>query len=244
MKALFCILLIFCSCSTPRPSGKTEAEILYKEANALIKKKHYLLASERLNQIRSKYPYSYYANNAELLSADILFLQENYVEAAAAYIVFRDIHPGHPKAKSLLLKIAESFYKQVPQGYDRDLSNAHEAKKYYSQYLRKFPKGNLRKEARNKINEILDKIRKKERYVADFYFKRKIYDGARYRYLDIVKNFDDKELKNHSILRILEASFYLKEKNNCKRYYKKFKKILAPNYQEKFNQFYKRCLQV
>jgi len=85
-------MLVF-SCASEKPEGKTEAEVLFKEAKILMDDGRYIMATEKLNLLRSQYPYSFFATPAELMLADILYLQENYVEAAAAYILFRDFHP-------------------------------------------------------------------------------------------------------------------------------------------------------
>lgn len=102
--------------------GSTKAEILFKEAKDLISKSRYIQATEKLNSIRSQYPYSYYATHAELLQADILFSQENYAEAASAYILFRDFHPKYNELGYVIFRISESFYRQLPTTFDRDLS--------------------------------------------------------------------------------------------------------------------------
>ena len=86
------ITLITLSCASPQPKGRTPAEALYRQAQDLMDNQRYIMAVERLNSLRSRYPYSYYATLAELAIADIYFSQENYVEAAAAYILFRDFH--------------------------------------------------------------------------------------------------------------------------------------------------------
>jgi outer membrane protein assembly factor BamD len=92
---LIATVVVTASCASKRPQGTTEAEVLFKEAKDLISKSRYIQASEKLNSLRSQYPYSFYATHAELLQADILFAQENYAESAAAYILFRDFHPKH-----------------------------------------------------------------------------------------------------------------------------------------------------
>ena len=48
------ILLFIISCSSDKPKGKTEAEILYKEAEELMKAERYILATEKLNTIKDR----------------------------------------------------------------------------------------------------------------------------------------------------------------------------------------------
>ena len=85
------------ACSSDKPKGRTEAEVLFKEAEDLVKSERYILATEKLNTIKTQHPYSFYATPAELLQADVLYMQESFVESAAAYLLFRDFHPKHEK---------------------------------------------------------------------------------------------------------------------------------------------------
>lgn len=187
-KILVCILLsIFVvSCATKRPEGNTEAEVLFREAQDLISKKRYILATERLNTIRSQFPYSYYATHAELLQADVLFSQENYPESAAAYILFRDFHPKHENMGYVIFRIAESFYNQLPSTFDRDLSAGAEAIKYYQELLDSYSNSDYVKGAEERISKVTDMMLKKEVYIADFYFKTKDYSAALSRYEDVL----------------------------------------------------------
>ena len=236
-------LLFLGACSTPRPKGNTEAEVLYQEAKKFAEDRHYMLAIEKINIIRSKYPYSYYATHAQLLSADILYDQKNYTEAAAAYIVFRDFHPKYKRASYVLYRIASSFYNQLPPTHDRDLSPGFEAIKHYRELIKAYPNSKYAKIAREKIENCLRMIREKERYIADFYFKTKDYKSARYRYLSILEDFpSNKKIWIHAILRIMAASDALNDKKSCEKYYKKYQKLIYKGHQKKLQRSYARCV--
>ena len=198
-------------CSTKRPTGSTEAEILYKESMRMMEKGRYLLASEKLNTIKSKYPYSYYSSKAELLLADILFKQDNFLQAASAYIIFKDFHPKHKKVPYVIWQIAESYFNQMPEDHDRDLSPGYEALKYYSELVTKFPKSKYVKLSYSKVKKCESLIRKKEKYIADFYFKTKVYDSAIFRYkLILSTSFRGyNEIKNYFIDLACNYNFYI-----------------------------------
>ncbi len=201
--------LVIISCSTKRPAGSTEAEILFKEAKDLISKSRYIQATEKLNSIRSQYPYSYYATHAELLQADILFAQENYAEAASAYILFRDFHPKYNELGYVIFRISESFYRQLPATFDRDLSAGVEAIKYFNELIQNYPNTEYVKDAQTRINQIEDMIEKKEIYIADFYFRTKDFEAAKARYEDILKTLKNKEEKLRILTRIDEAASHI-----------------------------------
>jgi outer membrane protein assembly factor BamD len=222
------ITLNFISCSTPRPQGKTEAEVLLKEAKELIHDDRYILATEKLNALRGQYPYSYYATHAELLQADILFNQENFVEAAQAYLTFKDFHPKNDRMEYVLFRVAESFYLQVPSTYDRDLSTAFQTIKYFNELLQRYPVSEHKEVAFTRINKAKELIRSKEQYIADFYFKTESFGAARFRYREILREFKETKLRNHAVMRLVQSSYNLSEKKQCLLDYQKFKDHVTP----------------
>lgn len=234
--------LTFFSCSTTRPSGETEAEVLYKEAQGLIEDGRYLLATEKLNRIRSKYPYSYYATFAELLSADVLYDQENYAEAAAAYIVFKDFHPRHKKADYVMFRIGESFFKQIPDTYDRDLSPAYEAIKYFRDLKNIHGSSEYGKKASGRIEECEQMIRDKEQYIADFYYKTEVFDAARFRYKMIIEEFREPKMRSHAMVRTFLASAEIGDKDYCRQHNEFYKQMVAKDYLDTLSEAYDSCM--
>ena len=229
------------SCASKRPEGRTNGEILFKEATRLIEDERYIRASEKLNLIRSRYPYSIYAVRAELLLADIAFSQENYIEATNAYLLFKDFHPRDKKMDYIVFRIAESFFFQAPSTFDRDISPALEALVHYRDVVEKYPKTKYAKMAKKKIIKIQSMRDAKERYIADFYFKTKEYFAARYRYLEILKMVNNKGLRFHSMKRIIESSYYLKEYKKCISYITQYQDHLEKKFPDWLSDFKEDC---
>lgn len=242
MKFIFLSLFILVSaCSSNKPEGKTEAEVLYKEAQELIEADRYILATEKLNEIKTQHPYSFYATPAELLQADVLFLQENFVESAAAYLLFRDFHPRHEKIAYVVFKIAESYYKQIPDTIDRDLEPALESIKYYEELIQKYGDSSYKKTAVKRISQAKKMLREKDLYIADFYFKTKEFSAARYWYLDILENHQESQTRNHAMLRTILATSLLKEWDPCLEYVEKFYQLVDKQTQKEIRSVKNNC---
>lgn len=205
MKLILLLLFLFSACTTQRPTGSTEAEVLFKEAKDLVSKSRFIQATEKLNAIRSQYPYSYYATSAELLQADVLFAQENYPEAASAYILFRDFHPKYSDLGYVIFRISESFYRQLPSTFDRDLSAGIEAIKYYNELLQNYSQTQYVKDAKERIEQIESMVNKKEVYIADFYFRTKDFKAAISRYEEIIAKTNNAELRGLLQVKLDEA---------------------------------------
>lgn len=235
------LLVLLAACSSDKPKGRTEAEILFKEAQELMEAERYILATEKLNAIKTQHPYSFYATPAELMQADVLYLQESYVEAAAAYLLFRDFHPRHEKIPYVIFRIAESFYKQIPDTIDRDLEPAMEAIKYYDEVRMKYPDSSYKPQAEKRIKRAQRMLREKDQYIADFYFKTEKYAPARYWYLDILDTHKDKKTRNHAMLRTVLATSELKEWQPCLDYIEKFYQLVDKEAQTEIKSVKERC---
>ncbi len=239
---LVTISLLFVGCATDDFKGKTEAERLFNEALTLIDDERYILATEKLNIIKTEHPYSFYATPAELLLAEILFKQENYIEAAAAFLLFRDFHPKHEKIAHIVYMIGESYYKQLPDTIDRDLESGFEALKYYQELIDKYPQDVKAKKAQKRITRIKKLLLDKDQYIADFYFKTEVWKAARYWYLDIVeKNPENSALRDHSLPRVVVATAQLKEWEACLIYAEKFVDIVSEEKRSQLSDWKKIC---
>jgi outer membrane protein assembly factor BamD len=237
----FILFILICSCASEKPEGKTEAEILFKEAKMLMDDGRYIMATEKLNLLRSQYPYSFFATPAELMLADILFMQENYVEAAAAYILFRDFHPKSTDTEYVIFKTAESYYKQIPDTHDRDLGAAFEAIKYYKELLEKFPQSKYVGDTIEKIKSSQRMIEEKEQYIADFYFKTKNFKAAKYRYLKIIRELDNVAIVDHAMKRVVLSAHNAEEYAECKTYADKFFNLLSESSKKDIMELIEKC---
>ena len=237
----FMLFLVLAACSSDKPDGRTEAEVLFKEAQELVEAERFILATEKLNLIKTQHPYSFYATPAELMQADVLFLQENYIEAAAAYLLFRDFHPRHEKIPFVVYRIAESYFKQIPDTIDRDLEPALESIKYYDEVVTKYPDSSYRKDAESRISKAKKMLRQKDLYIADFYFKTEAYSPARYWYLDILENHKDEKTRNHAMLRTILATYELKEWKPCLDYIEKFNQQVDKEAQKEIKSIKSEC---
>ena len=240
---LIVFLSLFASCASKRPEGATEAEVLFKEATINMEKGRYILANEKLNALRAQFPYSYYATPAELLQADILFKQENYVEAAAAYLVFKDFHPKHKDMAYVIQRIADSFYFQLPSTFDRDLTPGVEAMKHYDDLLRYYGDTDYAKEAKVRIDRVKEMLEDKDIYIADFYYRTEDYEASRARYVEMIPGLTNEKDRERAITRVLQASLILKDLPSCEKYYSEYISKVNELMKKELTSIYEKCSQ-
>ena len=235
------VLAFLVACSSVRPTGQTEAEILYKEAQNLTKSGRYLLAIDKLNNLRSHYPYSFYATSAELLMADILYKQHNYVEAAGAYINFYDDHPTHPQIPYVIWMIAESFTAQNPSTSDRDLSTAVEANHFYRELIRRFPEAEQVPAAQDKMQKNQAMLQEKAINIADFYYRTDKFSAALFRYQDFLQRYADSSVRQHAILRALDCACRAKQQKVAEQLWATYKDELNAVQAKTAQEAYDKC---
>ena len=224
---IFLALIALASCSSDKPKGKSEAEVLYKEAQELMKAERFILATEKLNQIKTQHPYSFYATPAELMLADVQYKQESYIEAAASFLLFRDFHPKHERIAYVVFMIGESYYRQLPSTIDRDLESGSEALKFYDELISKYPADPNLEKAQARINKINKMLREKDYYIADFYFKTEVWQAARWWYQDILERYKEGDpIPHHAMVRMVAASNQMKKWDECLALAEKFTPIV------------------
>lgn len=193
MDKILLSLIIAFAFGTASCSGKkvneNDPQELFKDAEDDIKDKHYLVALDKLKVLKNKFPYSSYGTKAHLRIADVHFAEEQYVEAAATYEAFRDLHPKYGQADYVAFQIGESYFNQLPSTTDRDLTPATKAIEAYRDLQTLYPQSQYIEKARQHSKEASERLAGKEKYVADFYYKRGMYDSAARRYKKILDNY-------------------------------------------------------
>lgn len=232
----FNFLLISCS-STPAP-GTSEAEVLYNEIKSNYDGKRYLMALEKISTFRTKYPYSFYISEIELLRADIYFDQQNYLEAVDAYLTFKDFHPKHKNLDRVEWRIAESFFHQMPETVDRDLSAAQSGINSYQNLILKYPSSEYREKAKSRIEAMEKLLEDKEAYIANFYFRTNDFQSASYRYEKIMNFVKNEEILKYSAKNLVECYVNLKKADKCLDGILNFRKYFEQN---TINQLMKKC---
>ncbi|MFN7729025.1 MAG: outer membrane protein assembly factor BamD [Bdellovibrio sp.] len=191
------------SCSTDDVKSDS-AEQAFKLAQEYDKEERYEESLRRYNEVKNKFPYSKFATMAKLAIADVYFKQEAYAEAGVAYQNFKEMHPKHAQVDYVTYRLAMAYYEQLPGTIDRDLTLASSAIMAFDEVINQYPNSSYLQEAKDKKTEALKKLAAKEEYIADFYFKKELYESALARYEGLYRTypnlgFDAKALSRAAI---------------------------------------------
>lgn len=176
------------SCATQEKDLNT-AEGLFAYAKEFQDAERYEVALAKYAEVRNKFPYSNLATEAELAIADVHYARESYTESEVAYQNFRDLHPKHAKSDYVLYRIAMSYYMQLPETIDRDLSVGKDAIYHFIEVSKLYPKSEFAADSKTKRDDIYNRLAEKELYIADFYFKQEKFSSALRRYESALSKF-------------------------------------------------------
>lgn len=214
--AMVVLLGTLISCASEEKNSDTP-EGAYAIAEEFAKDDRYEEAIRRFNDVKNKHPYSKYATMAELAIADTYFKQESYPEAQVSYQTFKELHPKHPQIDYVTYRLGLSFYEQLPETEDRDLSLAQSSIIYFDEVLTLYPNSNYAKEAQEKKTAVLTKLGAKEMYIADFYFKRKAYASALSRYEGLLKAYSGLGFDASALSRAAQSAAHAGELDRAKQ---------------------------
>jgi outer membrane protein assembly factor BamD len=226
MKRILLISLLFFGCSSIDKIDTSTPEGAFKMAEKYAEVERYEEAITRFNEVRTKFPYSKMAIEAQLSIADIQYKREYYVEAATAYQIFREFYPKHQKIEYIIYRIGASYFAQLPKTVDKDLAASVESAKAFDEYLQRFPSGEFAADAKEKRAKILDMLIDKELYIGNYYFKQKQYLSALGRYQGIYEKYSNSEQALEAVYKGFLCAVELDYRDFAKRFYD----ILAKKY--------------
>lgn len=218
-------------CSSSEKFDTSTPEGAFQAAEALEKDERYEEAIPRFQEVKNKHPYSRFATEAELKIADIHFASENFEEAQASYQLFKEFHPKHARIDYVTFRLGMSYYNQLPDTIDRDISLAEKAVLYFDEVVRNYPNSPHAAEAREKRTDSLKKQAEKEMYIANFYFIRDMYDSALKRFEGVLKTYPNLGFEPKALYGAAKSAFEVGEKDRGEQHSKNLRSAF-PNSSE------------
>ncbi len=219
LKLLFILSVfqLFVGCASDATRAETP-EGAFKIAQEFEAADRFEIALIKYSDVKNKFPYSSYAVLAELAIADVQYKRESYPEAQIAYQNFRELHPKHPKIDFVIFRIAMSYYLQLPETIDRDLSLAQDAIYSFNEVIKLYPNSEHLKDAREYREKSYVMLVEKELYVADFYYKQKKYDSSLARYESAYRKYPGFGYDPKSLLGAARAAKKIEDAKKQKEY--------------------------
>ena len=193
-KSFLTLILIFAiafiqGCATTPKKEYTAAE-LYSQGEASFNKSRYADAIERWKKVKEEFPDPELAAKAEIGIANSYFLNNDFIEAGAAYEDFRKMHPTHDLAQFALYRQSICSFNLIT-GIDTDHTPTKNALTLFENFVKQYPKSQYVAKVQEKIADCRGKLAQYEIYVGRFYYRTDYYTAAIGRFEWALKNFPD-----------------------------------------------------
>lgn len=194
--------------------SKRTAPSLYKEAKKTMDDGLYNRAIQLLNHLDSSYPfgpmskqiqldliYAYYksAKNAQAIAGIDRFIRLNPNDKDLDYV--------HYMRGLVNMGSEENFFQEVfgIDRADKSLDKSREAFQDFKVLIQKFPESKYALDARKRMSAILDKLARREIYVAQYYMKQGAYLAAANRGKYVLENYPNSTRVENALEVMIES---------------------------------------
>lgn len=198
----------------PYLSNVKDAHAAYEECHKLSESKDYEKANECFEVLKSRFPSSEYASQADVEVGDNFFRKGDYLLAAETYIAFTKLHPTHEKVGYAYYKTGLCYLRENPKPIDRDQRYLETAIQYFELALPRVA-GDLREAVRERWTEARLRIARRHFYIGKFYHRTGEYLAAIPRFQEIVTNYTGLGLDEKSLYLMGDAYVRLGQKERA-----------------------------
>jgi outer membrane protein assembly factor BamD len=186
---LSCLVLAACSSTDKRPEDLSEREF-YEQAREAMSNNNFLTATERLQQLESRYPFGDYAEQAQLELIYTHHMVADMEAALASAERFIRLHPLHKQVDYAyymrglsVYELGFSFIERYTPSTQarRDPTPFRDAFNHFDELVRRYPDSQYNKDAQKRMIFLRDRLAQYEIGVGRFYMKRHAYLAAAQR---------------------------------------------------------------
>jgi outer membrane protein assembly factor BamD len=187
---VFAILLSLPGC-TEKELDPNDPKASFAHAKEPYDDESFEIAISKLGEFKSRFPYSQYATEAELLIANAQFQLGRYTEAVVSYEQFVKLHPKHPQNDFAMFRVGEAYWKDAPEEVNREQEFTAKAIDEWHKLLAAHPESKFASDARNLILTGRKRLAEHAVFISNFYCRKKIYHSCAFRFLQVDKDFPE-----------------------------------------------------
>ena len=180
----------------PRVSYRTSAKENFLKGKKAFEDEDYLEAAEFFKFVKSKFPYSAFATEADLYLADCDFERDRFMEASDKYRNFVKLHPRNKKVPYALFRVGLCHFEQIPDewwfsppAHEMDQSETVRTIREFDYYLKRFPQDEYVPKAQEFLKKCKVRMAEQVMYVLNFYRKRDHFRAVIWRADELLKKY-------------------------------------------------------
>jgi outer membrane protein assembly factor BamD len=174
-----------CSVRTP-PTGQN----YYAQGQLNFANHEYRAAIENYQYVIDKFPFSPYAEDAEMKIGLAYYQMGKWEQAIAALDDFQHMHPTSKNLELVSYYIAMSYFNQIGRE-DQDQSKSEQALTRFQAIEQRFPESEFAELAREQAQECREMLARHDKLIGDFYFQRANFRAAESRYAELMDKYAD-----------------------------------------------------
>lgn len=191
------------------------AKQLYTESKQAIAKEQYATATKKLEALESMYPFSDYAEQAQINLIYAYYQNNEFPSAAATAERFIHLYPRaqhvdyvyYMKGLADFQQTRGSFANIVPLDESwRDPGTQSQAYADFATLIQKFPNSRYKPNALQRLIYLRNMFAQRELNTANYYFERKMYVAAAERANYLVKNYPQAPSAQAALMLIYKAN--------------------------------------
>jgi outer membrane protein assembly factor BamD len=193
--AIVCALLAVAGCATRKqPNG----ENYYVQATQEYSQHYYQPAIDDYQKLIDEYPFSPYAEEAELNIGMSYYKMHNYAEAVGSFNDFLRMHPTSKRLDVASYYLAMAHYDQMGRP-DQDQTHTELALQQFESIQRRFPESDFAQLASDQVAICREMLARHEYLIGDFYYKRANYKAAESRMAELMALYPETPIAPESL---------------------------------------------
>ena len=197
-------LLLIAGCASDKVA-KSAAQADFAAAKRALAKGLYSKVALDLQNYATRYPYSKYATQAELLRIFAAYKDKEYTLSEVLSKEFAERHPRHPNVDYAKYMLAMSHYRQSSSA-EKDPKQTFEAIESFKRLLKEHPKSPYAKDGANRLQRLYNRLAGHELKVGKYYFDKGRYVAAANRFQVVLQKYQTTPAIEEALY-LLAASF-------------------------------------
>jgi len=181
------LMLAVGGCATRKPPN---GENFYVQATQEYSEHFYQPAIDDYQKLIDQYPFSPYAEEAELNIGLAYYKMHNYAESVGALNDFLRMHPTSKHLDVASYYLAMAHYDQMGRP-DQDQTHTELALQQFETIERRFPESDFAQLAHEQIIICREMLARHEYLIGDFYYKRANYKASESRMAELLALYPD-----------------------------------------------------
>ncbi len=205
--AVFTLTVIFLlvSCRSQdliRPGDSLQ--VAFEKAYAQFEQENWRDASQAFETVISIGRGTEFGQDAQFYLAESYFNDRRYMMAASEYERYSSSHPNSERREYSDFMIGKSYYNLSPR-FNIDQTYTYRAIEQFRLYMARYPNSDRITEAGERIDELRNKLARKEFEAGEFYMRTGRYNAATVSYDLVIDRYPESRWAERALVRKIEA---------------------------------------